>query len=1100
MRAGVTLQTGSKNPLSAAPLPRDTEKAPAQATESQESAVAGPGHNFGAINVHSDNPFSASPIRIQPKLTVNQPGDVYEQEADAVADRVMRMPGGRPMGVRHTTNQQVGMPAPLGLVSQLQQGTGSPLPTETRHDMEQAFNTDFSRVRIHADGRAAAMSRQVQAKAFTHGRDVYFGEGQYAPGRAEGKRLLAHELTHVVQQNFLPTTQIARSLDDWLTGSRRVGDMQLSEILDEITELSQWLQRQIASSDQTVHIESALASLQQEAARREGQTRRRPARQRGRQRTEAPSPLARPLVLSELTSIVYTDPVQMRTEFDLITAWLSRDDITPNERRILTTERQTLAPQLQQDRQRVAQVRHTARLQTALTAGEQDAARSLEAVANRIQHISPDPANAELFYLYEQTERIAISRQQVEDLRRFVTTQLRSVHQRIDSNMGYYWGRYHSQAALNRDHPIIASITGWLANVQDPGAALSERYFSLRSRLERIQRHIEAGQFAEAAALIGPAERTGQEIRALARAFYEGHIEAAETTLGALEFTRDASFAIAGAIAVVVAAPVVAGYVGVGGLGLTGVTASGATVVGTGLVVGTGTAVVRGGSAFAGQWFAGATWEQMTESAWQEGLRGFREGFINGAAGGAARVLGPALGLGTSVSHQMARRIASEAIVNGTATMADTLWRTGNVGEAVRAGAISAGLSVPGAILGSSANPIVRELTAPLTAGAAAYMGARANGATPDQAMEAVRMAVVTSIVTNRATSRGGSGTAERRDAALVERGRSAGASTRARLTRPAATAEPTPAATAESPTPAVAAESPTPAPVAQPGPPELEVITGGGQTTPRRRGHLQVVPDEGPLHPSEPDVVALPVPVPVEAEQVGAVHEQLPLAAGAEPRGLVASASTGGGGQRPPTSRPTLVPQPQRTGSRTGGGPPRRGDRPRREPFADDPDFHADVQEILGERRVSEDDPIRTSPRRHQRLSEVDLNVGDSTLLGANLRGSGRHPPETGQGFEAHHIVPSNEPGSQEIVQLLRDRNIPINDADNGVWLVRGDQQGNPEAGYRHEFTFANHPEYFTILRSRLIRNPPLSASAIRMELRSIRHSLEEGRLPTRR
>src|SRR5881394_3585633 len=100
-------------------------------------------------------------------------------------------------------------------------------------------------------------------------------------------------------------------------------------------------------------------------------------------------------------------------------------------------------------------------------------------------------------------------------------------------------------------------------------------------------------------------ERVGQEIRSLARAFYEGYIEGAETAVRRLEFTRDASFAIAGSIAAVVAAPVVAGFIGAGGLGATGVVATGLNIAGTGLVVGTGTAVVRGGSAATGTAAAG---------------------------------------------------------------------------------------------------------------------------------------------------------------------------------------------------------------------------------------------------------------------------------------------------------------------------------------------------------------------------------------------------------------------------------------------------------------------------------------------------------------
>jgi hypothetical protein len=66
--------------------------------------------------------------------------------------------------------------------------------------MEEAMGADFSAVRVHVNGTVARAARDINAEAFTHGQDIYFSEGQYQPGTAAGKRLLAHELTHTVQQ------------------------------------------------------------------------------------------------------------------------------------------------------------------------------------------------------------------------------------------------------------------------------------------------------------------------------------------------------------------------------------------------------------------------------------------------------------------------------------------------------------------------------------------------------------------------------------------------------------------------------------------------------------------------------------------------------------------------------------------------------------------------------------------------------------------------------------------------------------------------------------------------------------------------------------
>ncbi len=79
-------------------------------------------------------------------------------------------------------------------------GGGSPLPDETRSFMESRFGSDFSGVKVHTDSNAVQMNKELSAQAFTHGSDVYFNQGKYDPDSSSGKHLLAHELTHTVQQ------------------------------------------------------------------------------------------------------------------------------------------------------------------------------------------------------------------------------------------------------------------------------------------------------------------------------------------------------------------------------------------------------------------------------------------------------------------------------------------------------------------------------------------------------------------------------------------------------------------------------------------------------------------------------------------------------------------------------------------------------------------------------------------------------------------------------------------------------------------------------------------------------------------------------------
>ena len=160
--------------------------------------------------------------RLQAKLTISQPGDTYEQEADRVADQVMSS-ASVPSIRRKCDACAAGGTCPEceeeeklhpkelpGHVPQVTpkvesslaslRGGGQPLAPSVRAFFEPRFGRDFSQVRVHTDGQAGESARAIHARAFTGGQDVVFGAGEYAPESREGQRLLAHELTHVVQQ------------------------------------------------------------------------------------------------------------------------------------------------------------------------------------------------------------------------------------------------------------------------------------------------------------------------------------------------------------------------------------------------------------------------------------------------------------------------------------------------------------------------------------------------------------------------------------------------------------------------------------------------------------------------------------------------------------------------------------------------------------------------------------------------------------------------------------------------------------------------------------------------------------------------------------
>jgi hypothetical protein len=193
------------------------------------------------------NPEGGRSMPVQPKLAIGQVGDKYEQEADQVAQQVVQrlnappsvqsnqqqtlqrqeMPQeeeGLQMKPEFTLQRQTNpgeedelqmkpmlqlqggqgdMAATPELESSIQglRGSGQPLADTVREPMERAFGADFSRVKVHTDAQSDRLNQSIQAKAFTTGQDIFFRQGAYEPGNTSGQELIAHELTHVVQQN-----------------------------------------------------------------------------------------------------------------------------------------------------------------------------------------------------------------------------------------------------------------------------------------------------------------------------------------------------------------------------------------------------------------------------------------------------------------------------------------------------------------------------------------------------------------------------------------------------------------------------------------------------------------------------------------------------------------------------------------------------------------------------------------------------------------------------------------------------------------------------------------------------------------------------------
>lgn len=142
----------------------------------------------------------STPPQLQRKPTLSSRGDPFEREADEVAAKVMRMEEPAPIQRKPATSATAGAELDVDAAVRATGRGGAPLPETLRNFFEPRFGQDFSQVRVHSDDEAASATRAVQARAYTHGSHIVFGSGEYAPATTEGKRLLAHELAHVVQQ------------------------------------------------------------------------------------------------------------------------------------------------------------------------------------------------------------------------------------------------------------------------------------------------------------------------------------------------------------------------------------------------------------------------------------------------------------------------------------------------------------------------------------------------------------------------------------------------------------------------------------------------------------------------------------------------------------------------------------------------------------------------------------------------------------------------------------------------------------------------------------------------------------------------------------
>jgi hypothetical protein len=902
---------------------------------------------------------AAAPV-VQPKLEINQPGDRYEQEADAMADNVMRLPAAntqvKPVTgliaksvqrkcieceeeekkklMRKTEGPGYGIQASPSLVSSLNASSvgGSPLPVATRGFMENAFSADFSRVRVHSDSKASEMSRDINARAFTTGSDIYFKGGEYNPDSSEGRHLLAHELAHVVQQGELSAIKCKIQRRESSPKKPKALPTQVYNIeasagglITFFGSLGNLVGR--VETDISPGIYPARFDSKQGALLLKG------ADPKSHFNVYLFNPeVDRPILRAYLTSLetdivdVYLDPPKTDTidtkpsyiEKELVesandptlneegadnliskfTSWANLDEKALGIyllETVLKGEFNTIIPVLNKlgstDRDDVSE-----EFMLAITVPD----------LNRIA--ASEKGKTILYRLYDELSSGHPDEEESKQAERI----LKAIAQRVDP-----------EKFVEADEKAIIIPFSSIGFTKFSSASISA-YISDNGKIV-VRSHLQADQVKDSRGLelgkiwLGTLELDPQEVVGLLL-YDEGNKIIYVPALYIIQLSnKETSKAIQ----------------------------LGATAFGTGLTLGFGGAAV-------------ATTETTSTSLL--------------ARAGTVLI--------------WTDRVAS--VLSVTSILIDD-----------HRGFIITTFGDDGERFLKAWSKVDRVL---------AIYGVARGVVALGQASVALRTAV------------GNMRTASRLKKLAAEES----AVTENILTNTEKTLD------------------------------EIEQAKKvAAQQNPE--------PQSGVSEAQADNVVSLD-----EFRAKKLAEERAKATVRVRQRKLAAGAENDG-----PSAKFTDT----------------------EEEFAE---HIQGEQDKFGGNRVDEDDPVANSRTRHQRVSELDPNQGDSQLLGNNLRAAGFEKP--GAHYEAHHMVPSGEPKAAELQDLLRKKGIPINDADNGVWLPRDNRSGNLGGEYKHEFTFdteALGSEYFDLLKTILIKEPPLGAASIRLKLRNIRSFLSNGKLP---
>jgi hypothetical protein len=632
------------------------------------------------------------------------------------------------------------------LVHRAVMSAGQPVAHERRRAVESATGIDLTGVRVHREPAARAAARLLGASAFTIGTDVAVGGPPDAP---VAQQLLDHELIHAAQAlagtasprgdavesqargglsgltqplAALPVGQPACSREDWLNSTPAIGTYTVPQLLDELREITEWLDRQVAGTPETDRMFEARNLINGELARRRGAIAAADRPQRGRRRGATPASqpgpdVAPPRVLTEQASRQLTDPAEVSDEVGRIMAWLQHTDLSRGDRAALHSELDALAPQLAANLNQASAQRQQARLSRALAPASQDRAGTI-ANLQLIDSIRPYAERPGMAYVMHEGEMLVFPLELANQVRAQVLDALSQAITRARITNESTRDRMNAHMRLNyEEQPVVGfAVSVWSGEEPvEVQTRMEEPLSASRIHIAAFNRGRDHDSLARLGGLVYDAAEEAATAQHIVYVGVERAISAAGHIVTALEITRDVAAAVALSIGAILAAPVVAA--GVAGLGVTGAGATALTALGTGTIVGAegygyGLAGGAGGELAAGHGVSAAL-HAGNEQGLHYGAQGFAIGLGGGTTLGLARNLGVG-GAGLSWGSNLGRTVLAQGTGNAVGSMTGALLSPPegtDRGTAVwHAGVLGFGLGSFGAVAGVGA----RGLSSPV--------------------------------------------------------------------------------------------------------------------------------------------------------------------------------------------------------------------------------------------------------------------------------------------------------------------------------------------------------------------------------------------------